>query len=410
MSQDTLRYTAPSHGDWGIVRVASLVPESYSLFVCPFACGRHGALGAVRQGFKHRLAYIFIQREDIIKGYDNKIMEGVDCLLGRLKERPKAVFVYVSCLDDLIGTDLDTLMDRLHENHPDVEFRAAHMNPIALDTNAPPGLTTQFAMFDFLRQSGEKSDTVNLMGNLERVDPACELFDFLRAAGIKPLHLSDFDTFEGYQQMGQSKYNLLLSPAASMAAKSMEKKHGIPFLSLPVSYDLDEIQRQYAQLRAFLGRGPDCGFSQIRNQAEEEIKNTLDAMGRVPIVLSSGAALRPFALAAALKKYGFNIAAVVAQEATPLDKPGFDEIRKSQIMVIQPEHPDTIRFGHRMPGAVSIGFDAAYITGSENIVNLSNDATMFGYCGVIKLMRMIRGALNVKSDLKQLIEAYGVVI
>ena len=42
--ENTLSYTAPSHGDWGIVRIAALVPETHLLFVSPSACGRHGAL------------------------------------------------------------------------------------------------------------------------------------------------------------------------------------------------------------------------------------------------------------------------------------------------------------------------------------------------------------------------------
>lgn len=47
---DTLHYSSPAHGGWGVVRTVMLVPESYRLFVCPFACGRHGAIGVAYQG------------------------------------------------------------------------------------------------------------------------------------------------------------------------------------------------------------------------------------------------------------------------------------------------------------------------------------------------------------------------
>ena len=70
--ESTLCYTAPSHGDWGIVRIAALVPETHLLFVSPSACGRHGALGALQHGFKDRVSYLAITREDIIAGYDGR--------------------------------------------------------------------------------------------------------------------------------------------------------------------------------------------------------------------------------------------------------------------------------------------------------------------------------------------------
>ncbi len=91
--EKTFTYTSPSHGDWGIVRVAALVPESYLLFVCPFACGRHGAIGAIQQGFKDKLSYLYVTQEDVIEGYDNTIAEAVDELFIRLKRKPKAMFI-----------------------------------------------------------------------------------------------------------------------------------------------------------------------------------------------------------------------------------------------------------------------------------------------------------------------------
>lgn len=40
--ENTLHYSSPGHGDWGVVRIGMLAPESVQLFVCPSACGRHG--------------------------------------------------------------------------------------------------------------------------------------------------------------------------------------------------------------------------------------------------------------------------------------------------------------------------------------------------------------------------------
>ena len=82
--EDTLHYTSPAHGGWGMVRIGMLVPESVQLFVCPFACGRHGAIGAMRQGFKDRLAYLYVDQNDIVRGYDDQIPGAVEELLDAL--------------------------------------------------------------------------------------------------------------------------------------------------------------------------------------------------------------------------------------------------------------------------------------------------------------------------------------
>ena len=39
--ENTLHYSSPGHGDWGVVRIGMLLPESVQLFVCPSACRRH---------------------------------------------------------------------------------------------------------------------------------------------------------------------------------------------------------------------------------------------------------------------------------------------------------------------------------------------------------------------------------
>ena len=106
-----------------------------------------------QHGFKDRVSYLAITREDIIAGYDGLVEEAVAELLRRKKPTPRAIMIFVSCLDDLIGTDLDSLCLRLHAAHPETEFRPAHMNPITLDSKKPPMVTTQAAMYSFLRRT-----------------------------------------------------------------------------------------------------------------------------------------------------------------------------------------------------------------------------------------------------------------
>ena len=413
MDSNTLQYTAPSHGDWGIVRVASLVPESYMLFVCPFACGRHGALGAIDQGYKHKLSYVYIDQADIIEGYDQAIRHHMRELLLLLKETPKAMFVYVSCLDDLIGTDLDALMEELHQEYPHIQFRAGHMNPIKLDSKVPPGMSTQDAMFSFLAKAEKKDRGLNLIGDLVEIPNDCELYDFLRVAGIHTVrHMSNFTTFDAFQSMAKSSYNLALSPIASLASKNMEKKHGTPYVLQPISYNMQTIAQNYKAIATLIAAEDGYDFSQDITKTENKIQEARRILGERGISISAGAVFKPFELAKTLIEYGFRVDSVIAQKALPIDKEGYEWLKNADIdvAIIQPQNPEVIRFDKRNGDVIAIGFDAAYITGSKHIVNLSGDQGMYGYHGVRQLMDMLIEAQNQESDLKKLIQEYGVVV
>lgn len=408
----TLSYTAPSHGDWGIVRIATLVPETHLLFVCPAACGRHGALGALQHGFKDRVSYLSITREDIIAGYDALVEQAAAEVLRRKNPRPKAVMIFVSCLDDLIGTDLPGLCDRLRQKHPDVAFEPAHMNPITLDSKKPPMVTTQAAMYAFLRPAAVRDRGVNLLGDPEPLHAGCELYDVLAAWGCAPIrHISDFQQFDAYQSMAQSRANLLLSPIVSLAGQQMQQNLGIPSLFLPVSYDPAVIREDYRRLADFMGQTPPDtkAYEAAAGQAAENARRMLN--GR-PVWITGGAVIKPFELAGYLLRSGFCVEAVVAQTAIAPDRAAFEWLRAHhpEVKILQPQHIRVIDFAHRSPEAVAIGFDAAYLAGASRVVSLMNDSGMFGFSGTVRLMRLLCEAAQKPQALKGLIDDYGVVI
>jgi hypothetical protein len=408
---DTLQYSPPSHGDWGIVRIASLVPESHLLFICPSACGRHGALGAIRQGFKDRLSYIYIDRSDIIRGYAETVKSLIPTMLASLGRRPRAVMLYVSCLDDLIGTDLDSLCEELEAEHRDIRFRVGHMNPISLDGGTPPALTTQDAMFSFTEPCGGEKSGVNLIGNLTPLPQENELFAFLGTCGAAPVrHISDYKTFDGFQDMAKSARNLLLSPIASLAARNMERRHGQRFLPLFVSYDMDEIAAAYEKLAGFLECRAVFDFTPHISAAKREIDAALKTLGNTPVVVSG--VLKPYGLSAALLKYGFNVTAVMSDDVLPPDRAAYDGLCAcgTELRNYLPRHPDNIGLRHENPEAVAVGFEAAYICGSRHIANANGDHGMFGYDGVARLMRLLADAKRNEYDLESLMDAYGVVV
>ena len=74
--EDSLHYSSPAHGGWGVLKMGQLVPESYQLFVSPAACGRHGALAAKMEDRKNRVSYVFLSEADIVSGgYEDTLIK-----------------------------------------------------------------------------------------------------------------------------------------------------------------------------------------------------------------------------------------------------------------------------------------------------------------------------------------------
>ncbi len=413
--ENTLHYSSPAHGDWGVVRIGMLAPESVQLFVCPFACGRHGAIGAMRQGFKNRLFYLYISQSDIINGYDDLIPEAVEEVFAALPKMPRVFFIFVSCLDDLIGTDHEALLAVLGAEHPDVAFRVCHMNPISLGSLTPPPISIQNNLYSLLEPAENRDQGVNSLGNLVALSPDSELHDFLEAAGCDGLrHISQYETYDAYQEMARSRANLVLAPAGRYAAQQMQEKHGLSFLFLPVSYRLEEIEESYRRLQEFLLPGQPLAFDFSRQKAAalQQVERARTLVGSTPVIVDGSAVVRPFGLARALLEYGFSVCRIEAQECSAIDRSDMEWLRAKhpEIEIFQPQHHKAVLFQRRLPGSIAIGVDGAYLAGSRYVVDLFNDQGMFGYYAVKKLMELIEEAAKAPVDLEGLINEYGLVV
>ena len=417
--EKTLNYSSPGHGGWGIIRVAALIPQSHQMFICPSACFRHGALGAVQHGYKNRTSYLYITPADIVAGYDSIIMEGADELLSKDKSI-KVLFLFVPCLDDFIGTDIESIAAQVQEKHPGIIVRACHMNPIAAETKKPPLVTTIQSMFSTIETTGHGSeDAVNLCGSFAGISKECELFDFLGDYGISVRQLDDYQgrTYENFCEMGRSKYNLIMRPAGKFAAEYMDAHYNTSSVTYMISYDLDELRDNYTEWASMLSKnhiktGNTFHIDKQEAAAKTAIEHALNKVGNLPVCVCSSAVLRPFSLAKALLKYGFNVKEVVVQELLPVDEAAYEYVCKNhpEIKITQPRHHKNAVRNNEDTNCVAIGFEAAYLRQSDYVVDLAADEGMYGYYGVCRLMEMLEKSVEQKADLRKMIEEYGAVV
>ena len=413
--KDTLHYSSPANGGRGIVRTGMLVPESVELFVCPFACGRHGAISAVKQNLKHRLSYLYVEESDIVSGYDDVIIPAVGDLIASLPEKPKVVLVFVSCLDDLLGTDHEALQEKLSEKYPDIQFRSCHMNPISKGSATPPAISIQNNIYSLLEQTKSKDTGVNCIGNLVEISKQSEIHELLKHLGYGKLkHISQYQHFEDYQNMAKSAFNLVIAPPGKQAAQQMEEKLGMPFTFLPVSYRLEQIAKNYEQLIKVLAPEKENTFNvePYKQEVEAAIERARKAVGKTPIIVDASAVKCPFSLARALMEYGFNVVRVQTPEVIGIERQDYEWIIQEhpEIEIVQSQHHNTVLRENQIPDSIAVGVDGAYLAGSRYVADLFDDEGMYGYHGVKCLMEKIEHALEREIDLESMIHEYGLVV
>lgn len=400
----TLHYVSPAHGGWGVIRIAALVPESYQLFVSPFACGRHGALGGELNGVKNQISYLYIDESDIVSGgYEDLIPQAIEELFQALEEKPKVLLLFVSCLDDLLGTDHEQLNKILTEKYPDVQFRSCHMNPINLDTEFPPGVTLQNNIYSLLEKRESKTKAINLIGNNAPINKECELYSIMNSCGYKVNHITDFTEITDFKSMSESKLNLVLSPVAKYASKVMEESLGIIPLLAYHTYDIDEIKKIYEMLSDLLKI--DIGMKNYESETRKIIQKTVSIVGAYPIAIDYQAVRKPFTLAKSLLTYGFEVGLIMVDEVKPFDKEPYNYIIENykNIKIVNAVHHNMTVHKNKENKYLCIGFGCGYATNSKHVVNLMEDETLFGFHGVKELMRMLSEAKSVEIDLQEMI-------
>ncbi|MDR3160941.1 MAG: nitrogenase component 1 [Spirochaetaceae bacterium] len=427
-----LHYCSPAHGGWGVVRVALLVPESYLLFVCPSACGRHGAIAAIEQGYRHRIGYLCINDNEIVLGgYEAEIERAVREVMVRVKPRPKAMMIFMSCIDDLLGTDHAAALERM-EAEQGIPIKIARMNPISMDSKLPPGIRVQKSIYEFLEPPAVKDRGVLVLGAYRPPSQTSELARLLADCGFGPIRHPEYCAgFEAYQALSRSAAALILRPEGKAAAEDLRSRLGIPFLPAFMAFDRETVMEGYRRIIAFLrGSGgasladsaapaadtpaPEAYFRSSLERMEDAAERARSLLGDARVAVDSTVTIAPFNLALALVKGGINVNRIYTSQLPAFEKPSLEELArlKGDIVAANPNH--VRKYGppsDRALADIAVGFEAGYATSAPVTVPLAFDEQRYGFEGYTMILEaLIRFSGEGKSDLRRQVKDYGLVV
>jgi hypothetical protein len=405
-----LEYSCSARGTWNIVHTGFLVPEAHEIFACAAGCLRGVVLTAAEMNAQERFSTIEIRENNVLEGdMEDLLIEGVTDILHKLPYKPRAVLLYTSCIHHFIGCDLPLCYARLRERFPDIDFTDCYMNPIMRKSGLTPDQLMRRGLYALLKPHRIDPKKISIIGNNLPTDRNCELFTIAQSSGYSVTEIHDCKTYDEYQTMAESAFNICFNPVGKAGGEALEKRLGQKLLYLPLSYDYDEIAQTLSAYASAIGADAHDWSEEIA-KCEETLSHAKSVIGDAPVVIDYTATMRPLSLAKLLLTHGFNVTAVYADSFTAEDKPDFAWLQEHY-----PKFPlyATVQVKMRVlpretsEKTLAVGQKAAYFTGSPYFVNTVECGGYYGFSGIRQMLILMEDAFLHEKDTRKLIQIKG---
>ncbi|MDD6550907.1 MAG: nitrogenase component 1 [Lachnospiraceae bacterium] len=408
-SPATLAYNSPGAEGFGVKRAALAVPETIELVISPRCCGRNSAGVPGGKDVDGRLFFMEINEIDLVTGrYLKRIPEEAEKAVKASAVEPKAIVLVSTCVDALLGTDMDHIALKCEEK---TGVRTVHAPMYALTREGlnPPMVQVRRSIYSLLEERKKDPHAANVLGYFGGLDSDSmeEMREVLRPLGITKLRTAaDCRTYEEFQEMAEASLNIVLDPEARAAADDISRRLGTGYIELQRFYGEDRIKSQYKALYKAFG-------------LESDFVKKIPAISRdYTVSVGECANARPAELALSLIEYGARVKEVFCT-LSDTDIWYIQEIakRSPSTRFYFNQHPSMV--GHEPDPTVNlcIGKDAAwyYRDTEAKKLDFNADSQPFGYSAVKKLIEEIDGdavqqaPLEVKHDMRYASDQSGAV-
>ena len=398
-SPATLAFNSPGAEGFGVKRAGLAVPGSIMLIVAPGCCGRNTSMISSMKEYNNRFFYLCMDETDIVTGrHLKKIPKAVASICERLEKKPSVVMICITCVDALLGTDMERVC-RKAEEKAGLPVRPCYMYALTREGRKPPMVHVRQSLYSLLEPGHKKGNVVNLLGYFSPLVDDCELYTLLQEAGVKTIHeISRCEDFEEYKKMSEANFNLVLHPEARFAAEDFHDRLKIPFIELRRLYQIDKIGSQYQAFGAALGI--EFHAEEQKKQAQEAIESFRKVCPDPVFAVGECANADPFELSLALVKYGFKVAEIYGT----ITVENFIYIRQlkklsPQTKIFSNMEPTMLYYDPTESGVtLTIGKDACYYHPNTKGIHWNEERQPFGYAGVRRLFEALELAVTEQAE------------
>ena len=398
-SPATLAFNSPGAEGFGVKRAGLAVTGSIMLIVAPGCCGRNTSMISSMKEYNNRFFYLCMDETDIVTGrHLKKIPKAVASICESLEKKPSAVMICITCVDALLGTDMERVC-RKAEEKAGLPVRPCYMYALTREGRKPPMVHVRQSLYSLLEPGHKKGNVVNLLGYFSPLVDDCELYTLLQEAGVKTIHeISRCEDFEEYKKMSEANFNLVLHPEARFAAEDFHDRLKIPFIELRRLYQIDKIGSQYQAFGAALGI--EFHAEEQKKQAQEAIESFRKVCPDPVFAVGECANADPFELSLALVKYGFKVAEIYGT----ITGENFIYIRQlkklsPQTKIFSNMEPTMLYYDSAESGVtLTIGKDACYYHPNTKGIHWNEERQPFGYAGVRRLFEALELAVTEQAE------------
>ncbi len=408
-SPATLSYNSPGANGFGVKRAGLALPESVMLLVSPTCCGRNSTILSRVSGYAERMFYLEMTETDLVTGrHLQKIPLAVQEICQNLRPRPRAVLICMTCVDALLGTDLERVCRKAEEAVPGIHVVPSYMYALTREGTHPPMVSIRESLYLLLKRDRVDPHAVNLLGFFAPLRDDCELYSIFRKAGLTRINeISRMEHFEDYQKMGNANFNLVLNAEADGAAEDLAKRLKMPYVQVSRVYSPARIARQYELLGSAIG--VKLNHENWHQKAKDRVRDFRLAHPRLCFSIGQRINANPFELAADLLTWGYRVAEIFATPS-PGDLPYLRDLAalSPDTKIYLSTHPSMVKFDETdlAPAEphIALGMDAGLFRPSALSVPFCGDVQPFGYTGLIHLLDDMEAALK-RANLTEKISA-----
>ncbi len=408
--KEGLLYSNPCRGLWNIVHLATQVPGSHQIYVCPTSCLRGVVLTTAEMGVFDRLSTITVGEDNILDGdLEERILYGTRKILNTLKRKPTVVFIFTSCIHHFMAANYQRVYRILRKEYPEISFIDAYMDPI-MRKKTPPLPCLQRQIYRVLKPTELNLKQCNFVDNWFYPNNN-DLYDYLLEHDVVIKDLSQQTDYASYLEMNQSAVNFSFHRFGKLACSDMyyRLKQNYFYLSNVFDYDKIDEDMKYACECMQIPIKDEDRISFERKQTEFKIQQLKSLIKDTMISIDQSAIEYPLSLALFLGQHDIKVHSIFLDALQEDDSVLQQLIKINPNIQIYPIESCLMRQIKRetTSNVIAIGQQAAYFLNTSHFVNIIFQASMYGYKGIQHLCTLIEEAYENQKDIQSMVTYKG---
>ncbi|MDR1977065.1 MAG: nitrogenase molybdenum-cofactor biosynthesis protein NifE [Campylobacteraceae bacterium] len=265
-----------------------------------------------------------ITSQDIIFGGDKKLGEAIEYIV--TKKRPKAVFVYETCVTAMIGDNIDHICKTAQERF-DIPIVPIHAPGFVGGKNLGSKLASE-SILSFLIGTKEPETIhpfgINLIGDYNVTGDMWQYRGILEKIGVKVVStLSGDGRIEEICQAHRAKLNVLVCAKSLVSlCRKMKERYDIPYISVSFYGKRDTSNALRSIVRALRDENLSKRAEHFIKEEEWRLEKMLlpykkELSGKKAILNTGGN--KSWSIASALQDIGLNVVATSINKSTEED-------------------------------------------------------------------------------------------